>query len=183
MEVWHKTVNSELINLIREVAYKECEVTLSSGKKSNFYVDCRKVILHPNSYVMYNLIACTISPQYRHGFIAGVELGGALLVPSIVGRTQMYGLVVRKEAKSHGIAGQVVGDIERLSPRQNSVVLLEDVITTGDSVLRAARVLEDAGAIVVEIIVIVDRQEGGREVIESAGYKLHSLVTKEDIIG
>ena len=173
----------DLINLIRTVAYKEGEFVLASGKKSNFYIDCRKVILHPDNYILFRPITVAFNPKYKQNFVAGVELGGALMVPSIAQITDLYGLVVRKEVKGHGFGQQIAGDVERITSQRRNVILLEDVITTGGSALRAMQVLEDAGAAISQVITIVDRQEGGREAIESAGYELHSLVTKEDIIG
>jgi orotate phosphoribosyltransferase len=113
-----------------------------------------------------------------------VELGGCPLASAVAQESYRQGtpidaLYVRKEAKDHGSRRMIEGDT-RLR-RGARVVLLEDVITTGGSTLRAARTLEDAGYVIAGVVALVDREEGGREAIE-AKTKLIALYTRRDFI-
>jgi len=117
--------------------------------------------------------------------VGGVELGGcplasAVSLVSFQRGAPLPALYVRKERKDHGSAKRIEGD-KALRPDLR-VALLEDVVTTGGSSLKALEVLRDAGCEVAGIIALVDRQEGGREAIEAAGVRLVTLATKRDFM-
>ena len=187
----------DLKMLIQKHAYRQGVFTLTSGRKSSFYVDMKKVALMPlGQYLIGNVICKTITsltPNVQA--VAGVELGAVPLVDatcliSQVRKFQCYcqknfsllpGILIRKKVKEHGTAGRL--EIGAGTPSGVKVALLEDVVTTGGSVLNIGiPAMEEAGFSVEIILAIVDRQEGGREKIEKAGYKFHSIFTKKDIV-
>lgn len=143
------------------------DFTLSSGKRSDYYVDIKKCITDPN---ILGLLSSVIQ-RYVHGdAIAGVELGA---VPLIVGVSILSGkryIIVRKD-RDHGTGSLFIGDVS------GHITMIEDVVTTGGSVLRAANLLRENGATVDECVCVVDREEGGYESLEKNGIKLHSLIT------
>lgn len=165
---------------------KECgaikfgEFTLSSGKKSSYYVDIKKASTNP---VILKQIAENISNVLKTrsipaDYIGGVALGG---VPMAVAASLETGLplaIIRKETKDYGTKGQIVGDIEKGS----SVVLVEDVATTGSSVLKAIETLRNEGISVRHVIVVVDREEGAGLNLSGAGVELIPLVKISDIL-
>jgi len=161
-------------------ALKECgaikfgDFTLASGKKSNFYVDIKKASMNPE---LLKLIACRVSEimklhSIHADYIGGVALGGVPIAVSVTLETGTPLLMIRKEAKEYGTKGQIVGDIIPGS----DVVLVEDVTTTGGSVIRAIQTLRDEGLIIHHVITVVDREEGASGSLASLDVDLIPLV-------
>lgn len=183
----------QLIALLRARSYQKRDVILASGARSDFFIDCKQTVLTAEGHrLVGELMHGALGAFGGCDAVAGVELGGcplasAVSLTSAVHAQQRRGnarpldaLYVRKEAKDHGTKKLVEGDKSlRLGAR---VALLEDVITTGGSTLSAIAKLEDAGAKVVGVVVLVDREEGGREAIEARGHRVVSIVRKSDLV-
>ena len=175
-----------LIQILRERSFERRRVILASGKESDFFIDCKQTILTAEGHALVgelmfealdNLPACEA--------VGGVELGGCPLASAVSlvsfqrGRA-LPALYVRKAQKDHGTAKLVEGD-KSIRPGM-SVALLEDVITTGGSSLRAVKSLQAVGVKVVGIVALVDRLEGGRETIEAEKLSLVSLATRHNFM-
>lgn len=163
--------HQRLLNLLQERAYEKRDVVLSSGRRSNFYIDCRRVVLTAEGHFLVgwllNHFICAKCPEAVG--VGGMSLGADPLVSatslmSFLGPHPLNGFYVRKEAKGHG-TGQFIEGASAL-PKGAQVVIVEDVVTTGASSLLAAERAEAAGLKPVHIMALVDRCEGGREVIE-----------------
>ena len=176
-------LKKRLAILLLEKSYIEGEVILTSGKKSNYYFDCKPTALHPEgSYLIGKLFFNMLSHEVEG--VGGMTLGGDPLVTAVTlvsyleGRP-LPGLIVRKKAKGHGTNKYVEG-INNFIKGQK-IAVLEDVITTGGSVLTACERLKEVGLKVEEILCVLDREEGGRENIEKQGFKLKSIFTREEL--
>ena len=172
-------MKEELLELLKKYAYKKGEFTLSSGKTSEHYVNCKPVTLTGRGLTLTSLL---MLKELDATIVGGLTLGadplvsGVSLVSALDGRL-VNALIVRKEAKGHGTQAWIEGPE---LPKGTKVTVLEDVVTTGGSAVKAAEKLRDAGYIVETVVAIVDRQEGGVEAMEKAGLKLRSLFTLED---
>lgn len=175
-----------LIELLQTRAYEKRDVILASGKSSDFFIDCKQAVLTAEGHalvgaLMFDLIEEAF-PQCEA--VAGVELGGCPLASAVSlysfdrGKP-LAALYVRKDAKDHGTKRLVEND-KSLRPGL-PVVVLEDVITTGGSTLKAVEKLRAVGAEVIGIIAIVDRLEGGAETIASSKIPYRALCTRKDI--
>ena len=174
-----------LLSILKEKAYEKRDVTLASGRKSNFYTDVKRVSLTPEGAVLIGQGLFQLLQKYFPDAkaVGGLTLGADPLVTAVSYTSQLEeapleAFIVRKEAKAHG-TGKIIEGGYRLSPG-TPVVILEDVVTTGGSGLEAARKVKDHGWKVLGICAVVDREEGGRENIEKEGFKLYSLYRKSD---
>ncbi|MDB5036650.1 MAG: orotate phosphoribosyltransferase [Bacteriovoracaceae bacterium] len=175
----------KLLTLLREKAYEQKEVTLASGRKSNFYIDVKRVSLTAEGSVLIGKGLFEIIKKYfpEAKAVGGLTLGADPLVTAVAYTSQLEKLpinafIVRKEAKGHGTGKLIEGGHEL--PPNSPIVILEDVVTTGGSGLEAARKVKDHGWKILGIAAVVDREEGGRENIEKEGFKLYSLFRKSD---
>jgi len=182
-----ETRRQRLIALLRERSYEKKRVILASGRESDFFVDCKQTVLTAEGHALVGeLMFAALDGLPACDAVGGVELGGCPLASAVSlvsfqkGRP-LPALYVRKAQKDHGSAKLVEGD-RALVPGLR-VVLLEDVITTGGSSLKAVKSLESAGAKVVGILALVDREEGGADTIRGNDIPLTSLVKKSDITG
>jgi orotate phosphoribosyltransferase len=170
-----------LIELIRDKALKLGSFTLASGKEAKFYLDCRQVTLHP---LGANLIAEGILELLGDDLpdaVGGMAIGADPITAAVITlagqrKQNLHGFIVRKEAKAHGRGRDVEGPVE---PGQ-AVVIVEDVVTTGGSSLKAIERAEAFGLKVKGVIAIVDRLEGGREAFQQHGHQLQTLLTIRD---
>lgn len=170
-----------LVALIREHALQFGDFTLASGKKASFYLDCRKVTLDSAGA---NLIAAGILELLGDNLpdaVGGMAIGADPITAAVitVAGTQgkpLKGFIVRKQAKGYGTGRAVEGPV---NPGQR-VVIVEDVVTTGGSSLRAIEQVEEFGLRVDEVIAVIDRLEGGRQAFEERGYRLRTLLTIRD---
>lgn len=176
-----------LLSLLRDKSFERKRVTLASGRESDFFIDCKQTILTAAGHALVGeLMFAALEQLPAVSAVAGVELGGCPLASAVSLISHQRGrdlpaLYVRKAKKDHGSAKLVEGDKAIVSGM--SVALLEDVITTGGSSLRAVESLRAVGATVAGIIALVDRQEGGREAITDAGLPLVSLFERSDFMG
>jgi len=175
---------AELVQLIKDLAVVHGKVTLSSGLEADYYVDLRRATLHHQAApligkVMLKMLAdAGLNPQAVGGLTMGADpVATALLHQSAAQGRPLDAFVVRKEAKKHGMGRQVEGP----SVAGRNVVVLEDTSTTGGSPLTAAKALVDAGANVLAVATVVDRDTGAREAIESEGFSYLSAISLRDL--
>jgi len=174
-----------LAKLLLEKSYREGEFTLSSGQKTDYYFDCRQSALHPEgAWLIGNLFADLIK-DIPAVAIGGMTLGADPLVTatSIIAHQQgrfLTGLLIRKEPKGHG-SGQCIEGLANVMPG-NRVIMLEDVVTSGASVLKACQRVQEANLTVAAVCAILDREEGGREALKAAGFALQSLFTRHELV-
>ena len=175
-------MRDELLELLKKDAYKKGEYTLSSGKKSEHYVNCKPVTLSGRGLTLASLL---MLQEVKTSYVAGLTLGadplvsGVSLVSALDSRL-VNGLIVRKEAKGHGTQAWIEG----LLPSEGTVItVLEDVITTGGSAIKAVEKLRDAGYVVNTVGSIVDRQEDdeANSAMKLSGLELKSIFTLDEI--
>src|SRR5262245_42313173 len=180
------TKRARLIDLLRELSFERRRVTLASGRESDFFIDCKQSVLTAEGHALVGeLMFQALGDLPACDAVGGVELGGCPLASAVSLISHQQGrnlpaLYVRKERKDHGSAKLVEGE-KALFPGIR-VALLEDVITTGGSSLKAVKALEASGAKVVGIVALVDREEGGAETIREAGLALSSIARKSDFM-
>ena len=153
-----------LLGLLAERAYRHGSFTLASGRSSHHYVNCKPVSLSgPGLALLGRLMLEQVEDQAVA--VAGLTLGADPLVSAVAMQAALDGrqldaLIVRKEAKGHGTGAWLEGPLPAPGSR---ITVLEDVVTTGGSALKAVRQLQEAGYVVERVVAIVDRQEGGAE--------------------
>ena len=175
-------LRDRLLDLFCEVAYKEGDFTLSSGQKSTYYINGKQVTLHPAGGVMVGRLLLEHLPAEAIA-VAGLTLGADPMVSgvSIVGAYSdrpITPLIVRKAAKGHGTQAYIEGPT---LPSGTTVVVLEDVVTTGQSAWQAVERLRGAGYTVNTILALVDRQQGGAEFYQSKDLNFAALFSIADI--
>lgn len=179
------TKRARLLELLKTRSFQEREVTLSSGLKSNFYIDCKQVSLHAEGAQLigelFHMLVDDIAPDAVA--VGGLTLGAdplatATSIQSFQAGRPRDAFIVRKEPKGHG-TGQWIESAGLAAGAK--VVILEDVVTTGASTLRAIERSRLAGLTVLHAIGLVDRLEGGREAVE-AETPLTTLFTRRDFL-
>ena len=175
-----------LVELLRQRSFERKHVILASGRESDFFIDCKQTILTAEGHTLVGaLMFDALAELPPCEAVAGVELGGCPLASAVSQVSFARGrpldaFYVRKETKDHGSKRLIEGD---RSLRPNiPVVILEDVITTGGSTLKAVDKLRAAGANVVGVVALVDRLEGGREAIREAGLPVVAICSRRDFI-
>ena len=172
-----------LLELLRTHSYEKKTVTLASGRTSDFFIDCKRTVLRADGHALTSELMLDALRQWPGiKAVAGVAIGGCPLASGVSTMSHVRGrpldaLYVRKERKDHGSQRMIEGNFDH----GMGVVLLEDVVTTGGSSLRAIEVLRAHALHVVAVIVLVDRLEGGAEAIRrQAGVDCISLFTRND---
>lgn len=175
----------ELARLLLEKSYREGDFILSSGKRSDYYFDCRVTALSARGSWLIGQLFNELLADFAIAGVGGMTLGADPLVSSVTvishekGRP-LNGLLVRKEAKGHG-TGQFVEGLANFNSGDN-VAMLEDVVTTGASLLKACVRVRDCGLNIAAVCAILDREEGGRQALAEAGYNLVSLYTRKELL-
>lgn len=171
-----------LLQLLAERAYRHGRFTLASGRTSDHYVNCKPVSL---SGIGLALLGASMLELVEADAVAvaGLTLGADPLVSAVALQAALAGrpldaLIVRKEAKGHGTGAWLEGPLPEPGSR---ITVLEDVVTTGGSALKAVRQLQEAGYVVDQVVAIVDRQGGGSEAMEAAGLALSSLFQLDEV--
>jgi orotate phosphoribosyltransferase len=175
-----------LESLLAKRSARRGEFTLASGRTSSLYIDARLTTMSPEGLALIGPLGLRVlrEESWDVDAVGGLTLGAdpiayAISYASVLeGRSLVRAFTVRKEAKAHG-TGQLIEGPFRARDR---VVVVEDVITTGSSALRAVDVVRAAGGQVVGVLALVDREEGGRDALESAGLKVRSLTRARDIV-
>jgi orotate phosphoribosyltransferase len=173
-----------LLDLLATRSARRGTFTLASGRQSDLYIDCRPTTMHPEGLAAIGPLGLHAIAErgWTPDAVGGLTLGADPVSYAIAYASQLAGMpirafTVRKEAKSHGTGKVIEGAFES----GDRVVIVEDVITTGGSALRAVDAVRAAGATVVGVLAVVDRSEGGREAIEAAGLEVAALVTAAEI--
>ena len=175
-----------LLQLLSEKSFEEREVVLSSGKKSNFYVDCKQTSLTAEGHFLIGQLFCALIQEQAPQALAvgGLTLGAdplasATSLSSFIGGHPLHAFLIRKDSKGHGTEQYLEG-LSNLRPGM-PVVILEDVITTGASTIKAIERARAAELDVLMALALVDRDEGGRAAVE-AHAPVHSLFTRHDFL-
>ena len=182
------SVKDQLKAIIRELSYEEREVTLASGRKSNFYFDGKQTTLHAKGGLLVGKAfweEVKHFPGPIHG-VGGLTLGAdpiatATSIAADLDGASVHAFIIRKEPKGHG-TGQWLEGRKNLPPGSR-VVIVEDVTTTGGSSMKAVERAREEGLEVVGIVTLVDREEGAREAIEGAGQRLRAIFTRSEVVG
>lgn len=177
----HLNVNDDrarLADLLRSLSVRTGDFTLASGRRSSYYIDARRTTMSGRGQLLIGRVglASLDARSWRPDAVGGLTLGAdpvAYAIAHAAAREDraLEAFTVRKEAKAHGAGRQVEGPVEPGA----RVVVIEDVVTTGGSALRAIDALRGFGATVIGVLALVDREEGGREAIEAAGHELLPL--------
>lgn len=175
-------VHDRLLDLFCVGAYREGDFLLSSGQRSTYYINGKQVTLHPQGALAVGRVLLSMIDSETVA-VAGLTLGADPIVTavSVVGAYEgrsIAALIVRKEAKGHGTQAYIEG---LTLPEGSPVVVLEDVVTTGQSAMKAVDRLRNAGYRVEEVISLVDRQQGGAEFYQQQGLKFRAVYTIADL--
>lgn len=179
-----KRFKRRLLQLLKKNALKQGRVVLSSGKVSNYYLDGRLVTLTSQGVYLAASIIFDLIKDKKITAIGGPTLGadpiiGAILGLALTKKKKLSGFIVRKSTKKHGTQRLIEGpDL----PKGSRVILIDDVVTTGESLIVAKKALDKQGVIVDCAIVIVDREEGAEENLAKVGCQLIPLFKKRDIL-
>ncbi len=178
-------MKTRLLELLRDRSFERKRVVLASGKESDFFIDCKQTALTAEGHFLIGALLFEEAKKLGVSAVAGVELGGCPLASAVAQTSFARGapidaLYVRKAAKDHGSQRLVEGDT-RL-PKGARIALIEDVVTTGGSTIRAMQTLKSAGYEIAGVLALVDRLEGGREAIQGAGAPMVALYTRLDFI-
>jgi orotate phosphoribosyltransferase len=176
---------ARLLELLTQLSYERRKVVLSSGRESDFYIDCKRTALTAEGhYLIGRLFFQAVRREAPEAVaVGGLTLGAdplasAVSLTSYLSGHPLHAFIVRKEPKGHG-TGQWVEGLSALGPGA-PVAILEDVVTTGGSTLKAVERAQAEGLRVLGAFALVDRLEGGREAVEAAGQRLFTLFTRRD---
>ena len=177
-----ETDRKRLLAMLKEHSLMFGDFTLASGKKSNFYFDSKKTTLRPEGayLVAAEMLQLLSEKGIDADAVGGLTLGADPIVCPIAALSHTHGpplraFIVRKEAKGHGTTRQIEGDLEPSS----KVVVIDDVVTTGGSTLKAIEAAEAAGHEVVAVLCVVDREQGGAEALSN--WPFFPLFTRSEV--
>lgn len=182
------TERQQLLELLRQQSYEQRDVVLSSGRRSNFYFDGKQTTLHPYGALWVGRACYQALERFSEPVqaVGGPTLGAdpmataTAMVSALEGKP-IPAFIIRKEAKGYG-TGQWLEGRKNVPPKAR-VVILEDVVTTGGSSMKAVTKAQEAELQVLGVLALVDRQEGAREYLQEQGVTLESLFTKEEVVG
>ncbi len=181
---------SRLREILLAKSVKTGSFTLASGRQSDLYVDCRVTTLDADGSVLVGQLLLDLLDheaarlQCQPAAIGGLTLGAdplalaTALTSALRDGPRIQAFTVRKEAKEHGRGRRIEGNFDPAKP----VVVVDDVITTGESTLKAIQAIENEGGKVAFVLVLVDREEGGRENIQSKGHSVAALFTRSQLL-
>ncbi|MBT8491312.1 MAG: orotate phosphoribosyltransferase [Deltaproteobacteria bacterium] len=179
-------MKDRLAQIISERSFEyreEPSFTLASGRKSNYYFNCKTTTLDPEGMNLIGNIVCDILQDSDVTATGGLTLGAdpianAVSVISYQRGKPIKSFIVRKDAKAHGTGNAVEGNVKQ----GEKVAILDDVITTGGSTIAAIERAREAGLVIDRVIALIDREEGGRENIEKYVDKVYSVFTRTEIM-
>jgi orotate phosphoribosyltransferase len=184
------TAHQQLVRLLATRSAKRGDFVLASGRRSSLYIDCRLTTMSPEGQLLIGRegLATLRGTGWGVDAVGGLTLGADPIAYAIAhasalaweqGSGQLVrGLTVRKEPKQHGTGKRVEGPFHA----GDRVVVVEDVITTGGSALKAVEAIREAGGVVMGVLALVDREEGGREALEQAGLKVVPMVRGSELL-
>jgi orotate phosphoribosyltransferase len=177
--------HDRLVTLLAERSTRRGHFTLASGRQSTLYIDARLTTMSPDGLALIGPLALKALQQsdWQVNAVGGLTLGAdpvsyAVAYASALAGTPLRAFTVRKEAKTHGTTRLIEGPFRE----GDRVAVIEDVITTGGSALRAVEAIRAAGGVVAGVLALVDREEGGRELLVGAGLPVLALTRASDIV-
>jgi orotate phosphoribosyltransferase len=177
--------HDRLLTLLAERSARRGNFTLASGRQSTLYIDARLTTMSPDGLALIGPLAVSAldAAGWKVDAVGGLTLGAdpvsyAIAYASALAGAPIRAFTVRKEAKAHGTGRLIEGPFRE----GDRVAVVEDVITTGGSALRAVQAVRNAGGQVAGILALVDREEGGREALEGAGLPVISLARASEIV-
>ena len=181
-------MENRLKNRLKEILLKKSVITgrefkLASGKTSTFYVDARVTTLDPEGGYLCGKIFLEMLKGFNVEAVGGYSIGADPIVSSIatlsfMDNNPIPAFIIRKEAKTHGTGKAIEGNF----PENATVAIFDDVVTSGGSIIRGAKQVESHGGKVGVVMAVIDREEGGKELIEADGYPFFSIFKKSDLI-
>ncbi|UBF24647.1 orotate phosphoribosyltransferase [Kovacikia minuta CCNUW1] len=175
-------LRQQLLDLFCQVAYQEGDFLLSSGQRSSYYINGKQVTLHAWGGLAVGRLLQSMLPSETEA-VAGLTLGADPIVTAVSvvaayeGRS-LPALIIRKEPKGHGTRAYIEGP---LLAEASTITVLEDVVTTGGSALKAAERLQQAGYRVNGVVALVDRHQGGAELYQQAGLPFQTVFSIHEI--
>ena len=177
--------HATLVQMLAARSARRGTFTLASGRQSDLYIDARLTTMSPDGlatigpFALARLQARGWQPDAVGGLTLGADpVSYAIAHASALAGTSIRAFTVRKEAKAHGTGKVIEGPFYT----GDRVVVIEDVITTGGSALRAVEAIRAAGGVILGVLAVVDREEGGREVIEAGGLSVETLTYAREIV-
>ena len=173
---------ARLLDIIKEYSFRTGDFTLTSGKKSSFYVDGKQTTLNPEGSALLAEAILDVCAGDEADAIGGMTLGadpmvGAAIALSHQRASPLRGFIVRKEIKEHGTSRQIEGPIRE----GDRVIIIEDTTTTGGSAFKAIEAAEAEGMEVVRVVTMVDRLEGAADAFAERGYTFSPIFTARDL--
>jgi len=177
-----KSSREKLLKAIREKAYRTGDFTLASGQKSDYYIDLKEVTLDAEGSLMIGKVIFAAIRDWGAQAVGGMELGSvptstAVCIVSAIEGEPVANFIVRKQAKGHGAGKRLEGNVGA----GTKVVVVEDVVSTGGSSVKAIGALREAGAEVIGVVSIVDREMGGREAFGEMDVRYEPIFTVSDV--
>jgi orotate phosphoribosyltransferase len=179
------TTHDRLLSILAERSARRGQFTLASGRQSTLYIDARLTTMSPDGLALIGPLALALlrDVDWRVHAVGGLTLGAdpisyAIAYASAETATPLRAFTVRKEAKAHGTGRLIEGPFQA----GDRVAVIEDVITTGGSALRAVEAVRAAGGTVAGVLALVDREEGGRDALVGAGLPVVALARASDIV-
>ncbi|MGH3765753.1 MAG: orotate phosphoribosyltransferase [Pseudonocardiaceae bacterium] len=171
---------ARLAALVRELAVVHGRVTLSSGAQADYYIDLRRVTLHHEAAPLIGRLVRELTADWSYAAVGGLTLGADPVATAVLHAPgpPVDAFVVRKAAKQHGMQRRIEGP----DVAGRSVLAVEDTSTTGASVLTAVVALREAGAAVIGVVTVVDRDTGAREAIEKAGLPYRAVLDLGEVL-
>lgn len=176
--------HAQLVALLASRSARRGQFTLASGRQSTLYIDARLTTMSPEGLILIGALGFrALHATWKIDSIGGLTLGAdpityAISYASGSSEVPIRAFTVRKEAKTYGMGKRIEGSFQS----GDRVAVIDDVITTGNSALDAIEAVRAAGGIVVGVLALVDREEGGRETIEATGLTVISLVTAQELL-
>ncbi|MBI4639990.1 MAG: orotate phosphoribosyltransferase [Candidatus Tectomicrobia bacterium] len=179
-----ENLRQELLSLLIKRSYEKRRVILTSGKESDFYIDGKQTTLDPRGAYLVGKLFHESLKGSQIDAVGGPADGAIPIVTAIALVSQLEGnplpaFFVRKEQKKHGKQLWIEGRDDL--PQGSKVAIIEDVVTTGGSIMKAITQTQAGGFKVVKVLAIVDREEGGKENLAQEGFQLESIYTKREI--
>jgi orotate phosphoribosyltransferase len=178
---------ARLTDIIRKRSFGRGEITLASGRKSDFYFNLKPTMLHPEGAALLTELTLDALKDDEVDFVGGLEMGAVPLAGAIAQLSWIKGhpiaaIFVRKKPKEYGAKLAVEGLAKDQSLQGKRIVVIEDVTTTGGSAIKAVQEIREAGGNVVLVLTMVDREEGATEAFKAAGIPFRSLFKASEFL-